>query len=265
MVASRSSIPVKPLKASGSRITNILAGVAASDILSPEFTNVLLDDLKSGGVSMSPSFPIADADDTAVALLLLHEAGHEVDIEILRQFERDDFFVSYPYEGHPSTGVNIHILSALMHVPGYANRDESLAKIVRFLAKARHFGGYWFDKWHISPYYATSHAVVALSELTGDVKCEAMPLLDEAANWILHTQDESGSWGYWGIPTTEETAYAILALRHASPSPERDAAIALGLSYLDAHQMAPRPALWIGKCLYYPPRIVEAAIISMLE
>ena len=241
-----------------------LGGRPACDVLSPQFSEELLDALCSGGVSMSPSFPIADADDTAVALLLLHEAGYPVDIEILRQFEREDFFVSYPYEGHPSTGVNIHILSALMRVPGYAQREQALMKIVSFLRESRHFGGYWFDKWHISPYYATSHAIVALSELTGEARQQAAPLIEEAASWILHTQNENGSWGYWGIPTTEETAYALLALRHAQTNAQHDAAITLGLGYLDAHQMASRPALWIGKCLYYPPKIVEAAITSLL-
>jgi halimadienyl-diphosphate synthase len=242
-----------------------LGGRAAADVLSSEFTASLLDAVRHGGVSMSPSFPIADADDTAVAILLLHEAGYAVDIEMLRQFERDQYFVSYPYEGHPSTGVNIHILSALMHVPGYRQRDQALRKIVRFLRQSRHFGGYWFDKWHISPYYATSHAIVALSELMDEMAEEASSLIEDAAQWIIHTQYENGSWGYWGVPTTEETAYAILALRHLPASAARDAAIATGLSYLDAHQMAVRPALWIGKCLYYPPRIVDAAIVSMLK
>jgi len=36
-------------------------------------------------------------------------------------------------------------------------------------------------------------------------------LVDNAAYWIIETQNEDGSWGYY-ISTAEETAYCLQAL-----------------------------------------------------
>ena len=228
----------------------------------------LLAELHSGGVSLSPSFPVPDADDTAVALLLLAEAGVAVDPVVLQQFERDDYFVSFPFERHPSTGVNIHVLDALARFDDYPGRERAITKIVRFLEQARYLGGYWIDKWHISPYYATSHAIVALAALRDRGELENMDLIDAAVGWIVRTQNEDGSWGWCGMPTTEETAYAVLALCRTRSGPLSSGvteAIESGLAYLRAHRNAPRPALWIDKCLYYPTRIVDAVIQAALS
>lgn len=241
-----------------------LGGTPASALLAPEYRPVLQTALATGGVRLSPSFPVPDADNTAVALLLLHEAGEEVDPSVLQHFELDELFMTYPFERGPSTSANIHVLAALSRFPSYMGRDRAIRKILNFLADSRHKGGYWFDKWHISPYYATSHAIVAMSELPAEYRASAAPLIDEAINWIIHTQHENGSWGYWGVPTTEETAYAVLALRYAEGSVRgTEGALHSGISYLQAFRMAPRPALWIGKCLYYPTNVVDSAIQAL--
>lgn len=238
-----------------------LGGVPADHLLSPSLRQDLARAVANEGVCLSPSFPIADADDTAVAMLLLEEHGLRASSAALQGFERPDYFVSFPYERHPSTGVNIHALAALTRCPAYPNHDGAIAKVLSFLDAARVHGTYWFDKWHISPYYATGHAVVALSETPWEHAGRTRPMVEAAVEWLLETQNEDGSWGFYETPTAEETAYALLALRHAASGDIRIAAsAAAGLDFLAMSTRLTRPALWIDKCLYYPHTIVTAAI-----
>lgn len=242
-----------------------LGGTPASELFSPAAQQALLAALRQGGVSLSPSFPAADADDTAVALTLLHEAGLHVAPSALQQFEREAYFVSFPYERHASTGVNIHVLQALLRHPEYPRREAAMTNILRFLEETRQHGTYWIDKWHVSPYYATSRAVIALSELTGPYEQLAGPMLDTAVEWLVQTQHEQGAWGFYGLPTCEETAYALLALSRVGRRGRGvDEALRAGEAYLAAHADEARPALWIDKCLYHPTRIVDAAIDAAL-
>lgn len=237
-----------------------LGGTPASDLLIEPLRSTLLAGLRGDGVSLSPSFPVPDADETAVSLVLFHEAGIPVAPDALKRFERDDYFVSFQYERHPSVGVNIHTLMALKRYEDYPGRDRALEKVLNFLQGIRQQGSFWTDKWHISPLYATGRAIVALAEVDGRHRTLAQELLSPSLAWVLETQNEDGSWGAHDVPTAEETAYAVLALQHVDPSPNVLAALRAGSAYLSAHQCAPRPAMWIDKCLYYPPRIVEAAI-----
>jgi halimadienyl-diphosphate synthase len=242
-----------------------LGGTPASELFSPAAQQTLQAALGNTGVSLSPSFPVADADDTAVALILLHEAGIHVAPSALQQFEREAYFVSFPYERHASTGVNIHVLQALLRYPEYPRCEAAIANILRFLEETRQHGTYWIDKWHVSPYYATSRAVIALSELPGPYEQSGGPLLDTAVEWLVQTQHEHGAWGFFGLPTCEETAYALLALnRVAKRGYLVEEAMRAGEAYLAAHAAEARPALWIDKCLYHPTRIVDAAINAAL-
>ncbi|GAC1544398.1 MAG: type B diterpene cyclase [Herpetosiphon sp.] len=238
-----------------------VGGVPATIVLPPSLREGLVTSLAGPGVSLSPSFPVPDADDTAVALLLLSEAGMPVDPASLEQFERDEYFVSFPYERHSSTGVNIHVLQALLRYPSYRNCQAAIAKILQFLASTRQQGSYWTDKWHVSPYYATSHAVIALADLGSDYTQQQSTLIAPALHWIVQTQNEDGSWGFYRTPTVEETAYAVLALRAFAPRPSSaDQAIVAGMHYLARHIDDARPPLWIDKCLYHPNRIVDAVV-----
>jgi halimadienyl-diphosphate synthase len=242
-----------------------LGGTPATELLVEPLRSVLEAGLQGKGVSLSPSFPIPDADETAVALLLFYEAGIAITSSALELFERDDYFVSFPYERHPSTGVNIHALMTLHRYRNYPNRDNTIAKILRFLAGNRQQGSFWTDKWHISPLYATGRAIVALSEVDGPNAAFAQELLAPSLAWVLKTQNEDGSWGAFDIPTAEETAYALLALHCVPPSEEVMSAISAGYAYLVEHTSITRPAMWIDKCLYYPTRIVESAIQAALQ
>lgn len=240
-------------------------GTPAAATMPAEVWADLAVELEGDGVSLSPSFPVPDADETAVALLLFHEAGRGAPFRALESFERDDYFVSFPFERHPSTGVNIHVLQMLLRYPDYPKRDAAIAKILHFLESERLHGTFWLDKWHASPHYATGRAIMALTDLHRAGITPRPDLLDPAIEWLLHTQCESGAWGFLGVETAEETAYASLALAYSGLKQPRVAlAIEAATHYLEAHRDDEHPALWIDKCLYYPPRIVESAIEAAL-
>jgi len=245
-----------------------LGGEPGPRVLPPDLADTLEAILRTGaGVSLSSTFPIPDADDTAVAMLLLASCGRVPSYDPLAPFERDGHYASFPYERHPSSGVNIHVLDTLKWLPAAPDRHARMARILSFLADTRVHGVYWFDKWHISPYYATAHAVVALSGLPPEVARTADDLKRAALDWIRETQNEDGSWGAYERPTAEETAYGVLALAHARPfaDPHDGSRVDRAKVYLRAHARDEAPPLWIDKCLYLPTHIVAAAIDAALS
>jgi halimadienyl-diphosphate synthase len=243
-----------------------LGGAPSHRLLRATERQLLLQELQSArGVSLSPTFPIPDADDTAVALLLLHDLGERVDPTVLEAFESSDgWFVSFPYERHSSVGVNVHVLHALARVPGYPNVEQAIDRISSYLAD-QHSGLYWIDKWHISPLYATAHVLCALADLAPHQQRRLAHLVDRSREWLRQSQNADGSWGFYGQSTPEETAYGLLAL--ASSADDRDmqhgnrAASYLRQALVDG---VTHPPLWIDKCLYIPPLVVNAAIEAAL-
>lgn len=254
----------------------LLAGVPARELLTAAEVAYLRESLRNGGISLSPSFPIPDADDTAVALLFLHELGEEVDLSILQPFERPEagFFASFPYERHSSIGVNIHVLHALLRVPGYPEVARVIDRLLDYIAETQLEGLYWVDKWHISPYYATAHTLAVLRELPERQAARVRPLIERSREWVRQTQNEDGSWGFYGQPTAEETAYGVLALTCGAAWQGLDeadrrccdravASLRATLAAAPGNEAA-LPPLWIDKCLYTPTLVVRAAIESAL-
>jgi halimadienyl-diphosphate synthase len=205
------------------------------------------------GVGFSSSYSVSDADVSAIVFDLLTMAGLEPDPAPLYRFELEDCFGCYPFERNPSTSANIHVLQALKTV------DRGRAdKVAKWLRRVQVEGGFWTAKWHASPYYPTAHAVMALIGVDQD-------LARSAVEWILDTQQSDGGWGYYGVPTAEETAYCLQALSvydHIVKPVGRSVLDRGGESLLA--RMHTMPALWIGKCLYTPVRVVESAICSAL-
>jgi hypothetical protein len=243
-----------------------LGGAPSHTLLRPAERRHLLDALRQhGGVSLSPTFPIPDADDTAVALLLLHDLGESVDPSVLKAFEaKDGSFVSFPYERHSSVGVNVHVLHALARVPGYPDAERAIERICDYLAD-QHSGLFWIDKWHISPLYATAHVLRALNDLAPHHQRRVAHLVERSRDWLRHSQNADGSWGFYGQPTPEETAYGLLAL--AVSADDRDMPhCQAAAQYLRQAKAAgvEHPPLWIDKCLYIPPLVVNAAVDAAL-
>ncbi len=217
------------------------------------------------GVGLDPSFGIPDGDITSVYSRLLTEAGYDVQPSILASFEKPEagVFRTYEYELNVSVGTNVHALEALRLMPEYPNRQAIREQVVLMLLDSQKFNTYWVDKWHTSPFYATSHALVALLNEGKHL----MSVCRRSADWLIHTQHDDGSWGFFQVGTAEETAYAITALLHFNEYESVNKEVLLkGVEYLvKAYETeAEHPALWIGKCLYTPCDVVRSSVLTAL-
>ncbi len=209
------------------------------------------------GIGFSEYYSPKDADDTAIAYSLLTRAGYDVPLEDILRFERENHYCTFDYEAHSSVSTNIHVLFALLEA-GYGKDHETVQKILTFLNEERIDHKYWIDKWHTSPYYVTSHAIIALVDLDPY-------LAEDAIQWMLDTQKANGGWGHQST-TAEETAYCLQSLMiwkkrgHFVP----DEALSLGLDWLVQNMHLPYPPLWMAKCLYSPTLVVRSTIMCVL-
>jgi halimadienyl-diphosphate synthase len=237
-----------------------LAGPLDDDVLAlcQPHLDLLEAEWKPGrGIAASAGLALLDGDDTSLTYDVLRRFGRPVDLQGVLHYEQGNHFRCYGIEANPSISTNIHALGALRQA-GLGVAHPSVAKLLRFLRQVQTGRLFWFDKWHASPYYPTSHAVIACAGY-------ADWLAKDAVAWILGTQNPDGSWGFYG-PTAEETAYCLQALviwkRNGGQVPGD--VLKRGTAWLADHADPPYPSLWIGKCLYHPLLVVRSAILSAL-
>ena len=217
---------------------------------------------RKNGVGFSTNF-VSDPDDTSLALRLFGKMGVYWDPSAIKMYEREDHFECFPLERNISLDVHIHIVHALKTVPHFPGRDDMLLKALNVLG--RHLTSeYIVDKWHVSPYYSTSHAIIGLIGLSDNI-------IVNQIKWLLKTQREDGSWTFYPAHPTaaiEETAYALMALMtiYEKKGGVSWEVIERGIRYLNANYTSAEdlPALWINKVLYNPYHIVDAAILSTM-
>ena len=209
------------------------------------------------GIGHASGYTPKDGDDTGFIFEVLTRFDRQPNVDPIFHYEKENHFKCFALESNPSISTNIHILGALRHA-GYPLTAPPIQKLLNFLQEHQHDEGYWIDKWHISPYYATSHMIITCIDYCDEVAAKAI-------DWLLNSQNADGSWGiYQG--TAEETAYSLQALlickRHGHLIPEN--IIQNGATWLKTHQHDSFPPLWIGKCLYSPLYVVSATILSTL-
>jgi len=120
-------------------------------------------------------------------------------------------------------------------------------------------GSHWLDKYNISPYYATGHAIVSLEGIDE-------VLGGKAADWIISTQKENGAWGFNG-GTPEETGYALQGLLHYHTKVEKidEEVLINGFRYLSrTYGIVKNSPIWMSKALYCPENIAQSATISAM-
>jgi halimadienyl-diphosphate synthase len=221
--------------------------------------NYLNDAWQPGrGVGFSTSFSLCDGDDTSVTFDALSKFGNNLDNNTLLSYEMDDHFRCYPLEITSSIGANVHMLGAIKQA-GFDKKHPAVRKILSFLRASQQTNGFWIDKWHISPYYVTSHAIIECKEFDREI-CQA------AVDWILETQRDDGSWGSIQQATAEETAYCIQSLKlwQISGGKINSEKINKAALWLEKNQNMKHPALWISKSLNSPNLVVRSAILSAL-
>lgn len=239
-------------------------GLPVTDFAGPEFWEKLASYVTAEGIGLDPEFGVPDGDLTSVGLQLLIKAGYPVDPHILQKFEdpQQHIFRTYPYERNASVSTNAHALDTLAVMPDYPGRQVVQAQVTAMLFEKRTEQFYWMDKWHASPYYATAHTLMAL--LRDEKNLEpCQPSLD----WLLQTQREDGSWGFFQNGTAEETSYALLALLHFYQQRKFDpAGLRRGQQFLLQMLASTQrvPEFWIGKDLFAPYDIIRSAILAAL-
>ncbi len=210
------------------------------------------------GIGHSVEFPVSDADDTAVVSKILYQNQYPVDVTVFNQYDTGEYYLTFQYELDPSISTNIHVLDFVKDYPAFPDREAVMENLIRFLRKKMYPAGHWVDKWHVSPYYPTSHAVIAL--------CDVDPsLAEKAVSWILETQNENGTWGNTGTP--EETAYAVQALLyyHQKVGHIDISRVSRALPHINNAVLPLSDALaelWIGKVLYCPVNVVLSSLAS---
>jgi halimadienyl-diphosphate synthase len=211
-----------------------------------------------------------DVDDTAMTITVLRGFGLKSTGKALRHFERETHFTTYAHESAVSISANAHVLSAIAtFAPDERVRwKKAQDKIIEMLRAHQSRDGYWEDKWHVSPFYATLTSILALTDIQ-----DVWSHVDYAKtlSWLLDTQRDDGGWGVYHS-TCEETAYALMALLHI-PIPASSNAIEIAVqrsiiflinSWQTLNDINQLPSLWIDKVLYMPPRVIEAAVIAAL-
>lgn len=250
----------------------ILAGISIPDDMSGKARDYIKSFLGSEGIGFAPKMS-PDSDTTSVALYVLNKLGDSIEPVSLLAYETETHFLCYEGERTPSASTNAHILQAFgnyikLHPEHILDYKRAIAKISTYLLSVQNKDGSWIDKWHASPYYATSCSVLALHSFGKGDTTEAV---ERAIAWFLHTQRKDGSWGIWQS-TLDETACAVqmLLLTECSKyNKEIEWAADQGQNFLRTHKDAPtthsvRMRLWHEKDLFEPVRIVDSEVLSAL-
>ncbi|MGW4735196.1 hypothetical protein ACWEQC_39665 [Streptomyces shenzhenensis] len=223
------------------------------------------------GVRGAPGL-MPDADDTAMAILVAALTGRPRDPGPLAVFGGKTHYHCYLGEDTRSVTANAHALQALDAFlrlkPAAGDGHGPRMNLTRdWLLAQQRSDGFWMDKWHASPYYATQRCVYALAD-QNDTRCH--DAVRSAAAWVLETQHDDGSWGVWD-GTAEETAYAVTILLRSpalSRQPQGTRALERAEEVLRA---TPRtasfrhPGLWHDKTLYAPQAVVRAEVLAAVQ
>lgn len=240
------------------------SGISLADFAGMPVWETLLNNLTPQGISIHPTYLIKDGDTTSVTMHVLRAAGYDVPYESLKYWEHPEkhTILTFYFERNMSVITNVHALEALMHMPDYPERDQVWNSIIRSILSLQKYRCFWIDKWHASPLYATAHTVIAL------IKAGEYQLVEYSGSieWLMNTQREDGSWGYFDRGTAEETAFAVLTLMHYYETMElidKDI-IHRGIEFLYRQKdlNVPHPELYIGKVLYAPIDVIEALILA---
>jgi halimadienyl-diphosphate synthase len=210
------------------------------------------------GVTAVSPLSLVDGDTTAMTFDVLVQFGRQPCLDEVLEYEEEECFRCFKIEANKSISTNVHVLGALRRA-GLDSENPTVKKVRTFLRSRQTLDTYWFDKWHASPYYTTVHAIIVCAGYDD-------ALVEASVEWIIETQHDDGSWGYY-TPTAEETAYCLQALvmwaRSGKDVPQ--ATFLCGRDWLLDHMWDSYPPLWIGKCLYSPILAVQAAILSALK
>ena len=231
---------------------------------------------------------VPDADDTAGALLALHNLG-DIDATVrsaasagirwLLDLQNRDGGIPTFCRGwgallfdRSSPDLTAHALRAwsiwLDELPVEAPRLRgAMRRAVSFLAKTQRDDGSWLPLWFgnqhapddINPTYGTARVVIGLQELAARHVSLPDEMLQKARQWLVRAQNPDGSWGGFpkGPSSVEETALAVEALASLPYDSNTAAAVSTGVGWLlekigSGEWLRPSPiGFYFAKLWYY--------------
>jgi halimadienyl-diphosphate synthase len=158
---------------------NVLLGTGPGDleqirVMAQRHIQYLCANWSPIGISTN-SVLVPDADDTALAFMVLDSLGIAMNPNVFEHYEEADHIRCYQIETDPSTSTNVHVLAALCrHGVLLERKPQLVEKILQFLHQARTADTLWFDKWVASPFYCSTHAIMALLQVWDDVRAREM-------------------------------------------------------------------------------------------
>lgn len=225
--------------------------------MSKRVLNYLYDNWSNKvGISISNTFSFPDLDDTSIVFKVLKNNNYDVSIDVFDFYQRGSNYVTFPYELNPSVSTYVHLLAAINSCEKGPKRTEITTNVLNFLKKNQHKHGYWTDKWHISPFYTTCHMLIELH------KIKDVEMFSKGLEWLLKSQNEDGSWGWYG-GSFEETGYALQVLKFIGRSIDsHQKAIYKAKKFIELKDNKKEVHLWVDKALYTPKNIIKSLIIS---
>jgi squalene-hopene/tetraprenyl-beta-curcumene cyclase len=224
---------------------------------------------------------VPDADDTAGALLALHNLGDIDDRTtqaavkgiswLLAVQNRDGGIPTFcrgwtnlPFD-RSGPDLTAHVLLAWsawrnrLHPKLAAKVSAAIDRALRYLASHQRLDGSWLPLWfgnqsapdEDNPTYGTSKVLSALATFAPN-----SPMIPPAVNCLLNNQNADGGWGgAKSTPSTiEETSVVLHALACVPRSPNVEHAITQGIAWLSANLSNPDPTpigLYFAKLWYF--------------
>jgi squalene-hopene/tetraprenyl-beta-curcumene cyclase len=267
----------------------------------PDFKNILsLDDRKNlqqwllsqqhrqlhhytnaapgGWAWTNSSGAVPDADDTAGALLALHNLhlvnesvlqAVNVAIKWLLDLQNKDGGIptfcrgwnKLPFD-RSSPDITAHTIAALalwldeLSTPIKKQAHRALDRALDYLARKQNADGTWYPLWfgnqltpqQQNPLYGTAKVLTSLSLLFSRLNFEHVSMVKKAVSWLLSIQNSNGGWGAEKsiTPSIEETALALdalAALINQWPAVRKDYKAHLPLEKI--HSQALKGASWL--------------------
>lgn len=215
------------------------------------------------GVGYSSEFVLTEPDETACAIRALKLSGFDkVSSKILLKHYNNHYIETFLAEHQPSITTNLHGLYALKLDKEDSEVASAITNIMTWLkSQTQKDSPIFEDKWHASPFYPISRAVIVLSDLDDVVAYRCV-------KWLLDQQKEDGGFGKLQS-TMEETALTSLSLCYWFKNTQHipiniKEKLTKAFEFLLERNENFEPPLWMGKVLYHPKIVVKTIVISAL-
>jgi hypothetical protein len=233
-----------------------IQGIYVSDLLSEGWTE--------NGISFGQAFPVPDSDDTAVALVNLHNLGFantSERLDILLKYEDENHFKTYFEEIDPAMMTNIHILEAFLEIP-HPRREEIVEKLIKFIRNNKEEPRK-VSKFNSSRVIQYVMLILSMYRVLPEFCTQYIEYLIDQLKEQMDNQDEN-------ILLTEEFAHLLLALLYAKKygyfidSSLLTFAYEVVLQNFKSKKIPVDDFTWTAKIQYFPTQIFQAYEIAAL-